>query len=208
MLDSLTGTRALEALVESSPGPEAQPPANAPAAGPWPLTLARSLTLVGLLASGVAGLIHLTGHASLKMCAPLTPTRCQAVIESPYGTILGVPLPVIGLAGFALVLGLLLYPKSRGAVLLTPLAVAGAAAGLVLWAIQFDVIGDHCLVCVAADVTAVGLGGVLLLAGPAARRAAADLPVATRRAWVGAAVVAVLLAPTAWIILGTFSVCN
>jgi uncharacterized membrane protein len=208
MPDYLTETSAHEELGGPSQGPEAQPPASANAAGPWPMTLARFLTLVGLLASGVTGLIHQAGNASLKMCAPLTPTRCETVIVSQYGSILGVPLPVVGLAGFALVLGLLLYPKSRGAILLTPLAAAGATAGLVLLAIQFYVIGYPCMACVVADGAAVGLGGVLLLAGLLSRRAAADLPPATRRAWVGAAIVAVLLALPAWIIVGTFSVCG
>jgi uncharacterized membrane protein len=166
------------------------------------------LTLAGLLASGVTGLIHQAGNASMKMCARLTPTRCQTVIGSPFGSILGVPLPLVGLAGFALVLGLLLYPKSRGAVLLTPLAVAGVTAGLVLLALQLYVIGSPCLVCVAADVAAVGLGGLLLLARLLPRRAAGDMPRATRWGWVGAAIVAVLLALPVWIIVGTFSLCE
>src|SRR5262245_59096664 len=208
MLDSLTKTRAPEALVEPSRCLEAQPPANARAARRWLMTLARFLTLVGLLASGVTGLIHQAGNASLKMCRPLTPTDCETVIISQYGSILGVPLPVLGLAGFAMVLGLLLYPKSRGAILLTPLAVVAASAGLVLLAIQLYVIGYPCIVCVAADVAAVGLGGLVLLARLLPRRAVGDLPRATRWGWVGAAIVAVLLAPPVWIIVGTFSLCH
>jgi uncharacterized membrane protein len=183
-------------------------PANAHAAGSWPMNMARFLTLVGLLASGVTGLIHQAGNASLKMCARLGSTSCEAVIVSRYGSVLGVPLPLIGLAGFATVLGLLLYPKSRAAVLLTPLGAAGATAGLVLLTIQWYVIGYHCIVCVVADVAAVGLGGLLLLARLLPRRAAADMPRGTRGGWARAAIVAVLLALPAWIIVGTISVCD
>jgi uncharacterized membrane protein len=172
------------------------------------MTLARFLTMVGLLASGVSGLIHQAGNASLKMCARLTPTSCESVIVSPFGSILGVPLPLVGLAGFAMVLGLLLYPKSRGAALLTPLGVTGATAGVVLLVIQWYVIGYHCIVCVAADVAAVGVGGLLLLARLLSRRVAADMPRATRWGWIGAAIVTVLLAPPVWIIVGTVSVCD
>jgi uncharacterized membrane protein len=208
MLDSLTKTRAPEGLVEPSRCLEAQPAADAHAVGPWPMTLARFLTLVGLLASAVAGMIHQAGNRSLKMCRPLTPTHCETVIVSQYGWIVGVPLPVVGLVGFAVVLGLLLYPKSRGAVLLTPFAVAAATAGLVLLAIQASLFGYHCIVCVAADAAAVGLGGLVLLARLLPRRAAGDLPRARRWGWVVAAVVAVLLAPPVWIIVGTFSLCH
>jgi uncharacterized membrane protein len=208
MLDSFTNTPAPAAPVEPSLCPEAQPPAIAPAASRWAMTLARSLTLVGLLASGVTGLIHQSGTASLKMCRSLTPTNCETVIVSQYGSILGVPLPVLGLVGFAVVLGLLLYPNSRAAILLTPLAAVAATAGLVLLAIQFYVIGTHCNVCVAADVAAVGLGGLVLLAGLLPRQAVDDLPQATRWGWALAAVVAVLLALPAWIIVGTFSLCH
>jgi len=172
------------------------------------MTLARFLTLVGLLASGVTGLIHQAGNASLKMCRPLTPTNCETVIVSQYGSILGVPLPVLGLAGFATVLGLLLYPNSRVAILLTPLTAVAATAGSVLLAIQFHVIGTHCIVCVAADVAAVGLGGLVLLARLLPRRALDDLLQATRWWWALAAIVAVLLALPVWIIVGTFSLCH
>ena len=100
VLDSLTKARAPEGLVEPSRHLEAQPPADAHAVGPWPMTLARFLTLVGLLASGVTGLIHQAGDRSVKMCRSLTPTNCETVIVSQYGSIVGVPLPVVGLVGF------------------------------------------------------------------------------------------------------------
>ena len=208
MLDSLTKTPAPEALVEPSRCLVGQLPANAHAAGPWPMTLARFLTLVGLLASGVTGLIHQGGGRFPKMCARLTPTRCESVILSPYGSVLGIPLPLIGLAAFAIVLGLLLFPKSRGAVLLIPLVVAVATGGLVLLAIQFWVIGNYCVVCVAADVAAMGVGGLVLLARLPPSRPTSDLSPATRRGWIVAGVIAVLASPTGLAVLGMFSVCD
>src|SRR5262249_30049033 len=81
----------------------------------WPMALARTLTLVGLLASGVTAWIHQAGVATMKMCRPLTPTTCERVIVSQHGAVLGVPLPVVGLAGFGLILGLSLYPRGRAA---------------------------------------------------------------------------------------------
>jgi uncharacterized membrane protein len=167
---------------------------------------ARALTLVGLFASAAALWIYLAGMPTMKLCARTTPSACQSVIVSTYGSVLTIPLPVIGLLGFA-VMGLTLFAKGRWALLQLVLGVAGAIAGAVLLAIQLGPLGQLCLFCVIADVAAVALGCVIALGRLTGQRLDSQLSTAARRKWAWRGVLAFMLSVPAWLIAGWFEAC-
>jgi protein-disulfide isomerase len=104
---------------------------------------------------------------------------CDAVKQTAFAHVLGIPTPVFGIAAFL----------SFG--LLALLAGAGAALALLLLAIQAK-IGHFCVYCSMADVS------MLVVAGAATwrLRSAWDLPEARAPRWLsGAVVTAALAAP-------------
>jgi uncharacterized membrane protein len=167
---------------------------------------ARALTLAGLFASAATLWIYLAGMPTMKLCARKTPSVCQSVIVSTYGSALTIPLPVLGLFGFA-VMGLTLFAEGRWALLQLVLGVAGAIAGAVLLAIQLGPLGQLCLFCVIADVAAVALGCVIALGRLTSRRLDGQLSAAARRKWTLLGVFAFMLSVPAWIIAGWFEAC-
>jgi hypothetical protein len=125
----------------------------------WQPVLFRLLTLVGLGVSSalVADYVFEVG----SFCSGDDP--CAEVAASPYGEVLGVPLAVVGIVGFALVLAISLVPTRRAAMATRALAVVAGLAGLTLLVIQVAVLRQLCPYCVVADLSAVGLGVVAVV---------------------------------------------
>jgi uncharacterized membrane protein len=172
------------------------------------LTCARSLTLVGLFGSAATLWIYFADMPTMKLCARKTPSVCQSVIVSTYGSVLKIPLPALGLIGFSVVMGLMLFAEGRRPLMLQlMLAVAGALAGGVLMAIQIGPLGRLCLFCVIADVAAIALGSVLAISRLTGQGLNNHLSGADRRRWVFLGALAVLLSLPAWIIAGSFEAC-
>jgi protein-disulfide isomerase/uncharacterized membrane protein len=112
--------------------------------------------VIGLGAS-VASLIDYFGETA-TFCAE---SGCATVRDSVWAHPLGVPLPVLGVAFFAiaLVLSVVEAPRLRHV-----LAVAGAAGAVLLILVQGLVIGAWCKLCLVADPAAIGYG-LAVLAG-------------------------------------------
>ena len=123
---------------------------------------------------------------------------CALVRHSGYGYLsyagLNLPVPVLGLLGFALLLGVAL---TRGLQRWAPLvAFVGGAAGLGLFALQWFKVGHLCSLCVTVDALSV----IAALCGIAIWRGSGDLneEVGLRwGAWPALATLA-LLAPLTW----------
>ena len=123
---------------------------------------------------------------------------CGLVRRSGYGYLsLGetsVPLPALGMAAFALLLGMTLTPGLRRWV---PLAAGlGGVGGIGLFGLQWLKIGHLCSLCVTVDALSVvaALSGILLWLGPGS----ADEPLGVRwGAWPALGTIA-LLAPLLW----------
>jgi uncharacterized membrane protein len=171
------------------------------------LNCVRSLTLVGLFASAATLWIYLAGMPTMKLCARKTPSVCQSVIVSTYGSVLRIPLPVLGLFGFATVLGLTLFAEERWSLLQLVFGVAGAIAGAVLLAIQIGPLGRVCLFCVIADVVAIALGCVIAISRMTGQGLDNHLSAANRARWAFLGVLALFLSFPAWIIAGSFEAC-
>ena len=119
---------------------------------------------------------------------------CADVMHSAYGRPVGVPLPVVGLAGFGLLLALSLFPCRRSFALVGPLALAAGLAGLTLILIQFLVLGQVCRLCLLVDGASVGCAAVALV-GRLRRSEPPALSWPHRAAWLAAAVLAAVLPP-------------
>lgn len=113
---------------------------------------------------------------------------CEEVTSSAYGKPLGIPLPVFGIVGFALVLGLTLIGKESTNAMARRLGHLGAAVGAILVVIQFAVLGRVCPLCLVADGCAIGIGLLAIRPLPAASPSSP-----ARAVWLVASVLAVLL---------------
>lgn len=113
----------------------ARPPA-------WPLSL---LAAAGFLLSGY--LWFGTGGAELRLCP--AGSGCQLVQASRYAMLVGVPLPVYGMAyyGTLLVISAWGHEPARRWQLALPVAAAGASASAVFLGVQHFVLHAFCSLC-------------------------------------------------------------
>ena len=122
-------------------------------------TVLRLLALIGLGVSSALLADHLLGAGTFcKFDDP-----CATVAASPYGDVFGVPLAAVGVAGFALLLGLSLIPKRWAANAVRFAAVGAGLAGAALLVVQVAVLGQLCPYCVVVDGIAVLLAIVALV---------------------------------------------
>lgn len=137
-----------------------------------------------LLITRLAALVALAGSAALLL-AYLRPnalvcgfeSNCEEVLSSRFGTILAVPLPVLGVAIFAALFELSLSTTARSARLLRYLALAAAVGGLALILLQVFVLQRFCPYCLLVDFSAVATAYAAF-----GRRSEAPLPVPIGRA--------------------------
>jgi uncharacterized membrane protein/predicted DsbA family dithiol-disulfide isomerase len=92
--------------------------------------------------------------------------ECEEVAASVYGKPGGVPLPALGIAGFALIFVLTLVPNRRAAALVRPLAAVAGAGGAALIVIQVSVLHRLCPLCLMVDSAALGLAVVAVFGRP------------------------------------------
>ena len=109
---------------------------------------------VGLGAS-VASLVDDAG-ADAAFCAE---SGCATVRASAWAHPAGVPMPLLGVAFFAAMLGLTVIARPR---LRTGLALAGAAWALALIGVQAFALHAWCKLCMIADPAALGLAASVL----------------------------------------------
>jgi protein-disulfide isomerase/uncharacterized membrane protein len=152
---------------------------------PHRIHLMRPLALLALTVSAALLVVYL--RPELRLCG--FQSRCDEVLSSPFGRLLGVPLPVAGVVTFGLIFGLTLVPVPRLQWWLRPLVLAAGAGGALLLLLQVAVLGRLCPGCVIVDVAAVLLAVVELCLGPAGP----PLPAPDNRGrllWLAAAVLA------------------
>lgn len=145
------------------------------------LPIFRFVAVIGLAASSASLADQALGHGSF--CS--FESGCEAVTSSAYGKPLGIPLPTLGLAGFAAVLGFTLIGRERVSRRLAHLA---ALIGLALIVVQFAVLHRVCPLCLVADAAAMGLGLLAIAPLPALPARAIS-----RATWFVLAVLAVLV---------------
>lgn len=112
------------------------------------------LRVAALVALGVSAAL-LVDYVSYNpaFCSPNS--GCSAVRASGFGYLFNglVPVPAIGIAGFAALYMVSLSPGLRS--LLLPMAALGAIAALIFMAMMAFSIKQYCLLCMVVDVSAL-----------------------------------------------------
>jgi uncharacterized membrane protein len=88
---------------------------------------------------------------------------CEAVQDSKYAVLAGIPLGVLGLAAWIAVLGLTIWNSELARTLTAALAVSSVAFAVYLVILQLFVIDAICVWCMANDVVLIPLLAVLAL---------------------------------------------
>jgi uncharacterized membrane protein/predicted DsbA family dithiol-disulfide isomerase len=122
-----------------------------------------------LLIARLAALVALTLSAALLM-AYLRPNAllcgfasdCEEVVSSPFGRLLGVPLPLVGMLMFTAIFGLSFAPTLRGGWVLRVLVFAASLGGFVLILLQLFVLHRLCPYCLTVDVCALLIAYLLV----------------------------------------------
>jgi uncharacterized membrane protein len=133
----------------------------------FPAWLVIVLAVVGLAVAAYLATIETSG--SEAVCGPVG--DCNAVQESEYATILGVPIGVLGVVGYLLIGGLWFVSRVAqrpvadwALVLLTLGALGGTAFSAYLTFLEPFVIGATCMWCITSAVVMMAL--LWITAGP------------------------------------------
>jgi uncharacterized membrane protein len=118
--------------------------------------LAAGLALVGLAISAYLTVVHYAGVE--PVCSAIS--DCARVQSSKYAELGGVPVAVIGLAGYVAILGSLAVPGENGRTLSAFLALVGAGFSAYLTYLEVFVIDAICQWCVASAIVMTALAGV------------------------------------------------
>jgi uncharacterized membrane protein len=113
-----------------------------------------ALTVLGLVLSLWLELVHYRAFAvpsDSSFCSVGERLDCNSVALSRYSVVLGVPLPILGAAGF-LSMAIAALRRSKW---LLPLSAVAALASVALLAIELFAIGAVCLLCEAVHVVAL-----------------------------------------------------
>ena len=130
-------------------------------AGSWTRRLTSILCVCGIATSGLLLVRAATGTSGCGLSG-----SCETVQTSAWATVLGVPLPVWGVAYFALVLAAVLRSGVLWPRWLRGVVGMGGLAGVGLLGLQAFAIGAWCPWCVCVDVTAIALGVLAVAARP------------------------------------------
>lgn len=120
------------------------------------------LTVLGFIASGLALREHY--RTDLSPCSINERWDCGIVNHSPFAMLAGVPVAVIGMAGYVF---LALLALKRAYLLFLGAALVGLSFSLYLAHVEAHILGVWCIYCVASLavislLTLLGLGTVLL----------------------------------------------
>jgi uncharacterized membrane protein len=131
------------------------------------LTLAiAGLVLLGI---GVAGYLTYVHYAAIDPVCAGGSGGCHRVQASDYAELVGLPVAVIGLAGYLGLAVTLLIPGEAGRASGMALALIGAGFSLYLTYLELFVIDAICQWCVASAVIMIALAGLTtarMLRGP------------------------------------------
>jgi vitamin-K-epoxide reductase (warfarin-sensitive) len=120
------------------------------------------LTLLGFIASGLALREHYRTDSS--PCSINEHWDCGIVNHSPFAVLAGVPVAVIGMAGYVILAALAL---KRAYGLFLAAALVGLSFSLYLAHVEAHILGVWCIYCVASLVvisllTLLGIGTLVL----------------------------------------------
>ena len=127
---------------------------------------------------------------------------CDQIRASGRGKLFGfLPIPIVGVAAFALTMTMSLLPSERAARITRALGIVGGGAGVALLLMQALVLKVFCKLCVAVDIAAIVAAAAVIASrlskteppAPSAEKA----PAARGRLW-SVATIAAMLIPAGW----------
>jgi uncharacterized membrane protein len=131
--------------------------------------LSGAIAVLSVLGLGVAGYLTYVHYAGLHPVC-VASGGCETVQSSHYAKLAGVPVPLLGLIGYAAILISLLVRNDSGRLATAGFAIVGFGFSLYLTYLELFVIKAICQWCVASAVlmTALAILAVLrLLRAPA-----------------------------------------
>ena len=123
-----------------------------PPAAPWLAAVIPGLAAVGLLVAGY--LAYVETQSASAVCGPVG--DCNAVQSSPYASILGVPVGVLGIVGYVAILLVWAWGQWSGRglphFLLVLMTAGGVIFSIYLTWLEIDVIRAVCMWCISSAV--------------------------------------------------------
>jgi uncharacterized membrane protein len=107
---------------------------------------------VVLAGVGVASYLTYVHYAGLQPFCAGGGHGCERVQSSTYAELVGIPVALLGLAGYVLIAGALLAPGEPARLAAAGLAVSGLGFSAYLTYLELDVIDAICQWCVASAV--------------------------------------------------------
>ncbi len=127
------------------------------------MSLVAILAVGGIVVSSVS-LQHHYGTSKTEFCDIGNTFNCDIVNRSAYSEMLGIPVALIGMVGYAAVLGLATVYRERRETpsLIFAGAVTGLAFALYLTYIEGQVLGVWCIMCLSSLAL---IGGIAIVSG-------------------------------------------
>jgi uncharacterized membrane protein len=133
-----------------------------------------SVAALGLLGAGIAGYLTYTHYRGI---APVCTTGgCEEVQTSDYADLGGIPVAVIGLAGYLALLVTALVRSPAAAAAGVAMALGGLGFALYLVYVQLAILEAVCIWCLASDAVIALLTVATLVRARALDAAAASSP--------------------------------
>ena len=117
------------------------------------------VSLAGMAVAGYLTYVHFEPRALICTGSG----GCEAVQDSSYAVLLGIPVAVLGLGVWVVALGLTIWNSELARTLTAALAIGSLAFIAYLVVLQFFVIDAICVWCMANDIVLVPLLTVLAL---------------------------------------------
>lgn len=132
-----------------------------------------AVAALALVGAGIAAYLTYTRYSGAQIFCQTG--GCETVQQSSYAKVAGIPVAVLGLAGYLAILATALRPGPIPAAAGAVLALGGLAFSLYLLAVQLWVIDAICQWCLASDGVLALLAAASLLrlaqhSAPRARR--------------------------------------
>jgi uncharacterized membrane protein len=106
------------------------------------------VALAGVAVAGYLTWMHYEGGSVVCVVGG----SCEEVQSSEYSKVLGLPVAVLGLAAYAIVLGLVAWDSPTARLVAAAIALVGLLFSIYLLIVQLFVIDAVCAWCVANDV--------------------------------------------------------
>lgn len=131
--------------------------------------MSRAIGVLCVVGLGIAGYLTYVHYSGLHVLC-VSSGGCETVQTSSYAKLAGIPVPVLGLVGYAGILVSLFVPGDPGRLATAGLALVGFGFSLYLTYLELFVINAICQWCIGSAVlmTAIAvLAVVRLLRAPA-----------------------------------------